>query len=213
MKTDDLIKALVADNGTVERPISRTVLLALAAGILLSASTFMALLHIRPDFADAIVHEPRFLFKFIFTLTLGAASWPLVRRLARPDGEASRVLPLLIVPLVLLIAAVCLEMLSVPAASWPMHALGSMPGACMKYIPILSTAPLAAFLVALRHGAPTHPAAAGAAAGLLAGAIGATLYASFCIDDSPMFLAIWYVLGLTIVTAAGAALGAWLLKW
>jgi hypothetical protein len=88
-----------------------------------------------------------------------------------------------------------------------------MPTACMKYIPILSIAPLAAILFALRNGAPARPWAAGAAAGLLSAAIGATYYASFCVDDSPLFIAIWYVAGMAIVTVAGALIGARVLKW
>lgn len=213
MKTEQLIQALVADNDTVSPPISRTVWMALFIGVVLSAATFMAMLQVRSDFFYAIVNEPRFTFKFVFTLGLAVPALLLVRRLSRPDGEAGSLLALLFIPLLLLLAAVGLEMRSVPAEHWSISALGSMPGACMKYVPILGLAPLVAFLAALRHGAPTHPMAAGAAAGLLAGAIGATLYASFCVDDSPMFLAIWYVLGIAIVTAIGAALGAWLLRW
>ena len=47
-------------------------------------------------------------------------------------------------------------------------------------IPFLGLAPLVAILIALRNGAPEHPARAGAAAGLFAGAIGAALYAMHC---------------------------------
>lgn len=213
MKTDNLIKALVADNATVNPSISRTMWIALAVGVALATAMFIALLKVRPDFGYAIVNDPRFMFKFAFTLGLAVPALLIVRRLSRPDGEAGSLLALLIIPVVLLMAAVALEMHAVPADHWAVSALGSMPGACLKYIPLLGAAPLAAFLQALRSGATTHPVAAGAAAGLLAGAIGATLYASFCVDDSPMFLAIWYILGMSILTALGAALGAWLLRW
>jgi len=65
----------------------------------------------------------------------------------------------------------------------------------------------------LRFGAPSRPGLAGTVAGLLAGAIGAALYATHCPDDSPLFVATWYGLGLAIVTAAGAAIGTRLLRW
>ena len=54
---------------------------------------------------------------------------------------------------------------------------------------------------------------AGAAAGLLAAGIGATLYATHCQSDSPLFVAVWYVIATAIVTAAGAILGSRLLRW
>jgi hypothetical protein len=213
MKTDDLIKAMVADNATQTPPISRTLWLALAAGAALAAVHFFSLLQVRSDFAYAITHEPRFMFKFVFTLGLAIPALMLVLRLARPDGEAGWSKWLLAVPPVLLAAAVLLEMQAVPPEHWSVSAFGSMPGACMKYIPMLSIAPFVAIFYALRHGAPSNPAAAGAAAGLLSAGIGAALYATFCVDDSPMFLAIWYVAGMAIVVALGALIGSRLLRW
>lgn len=213
MKTDDLIKALAADNATVAPPISRTVLIALAAGAIAAVFHFGCMLAMRPDFAQAITHNPRFILKFVFTLGLAIPAGLLVLRLSRPDGEAGWPKWMPFVPPALLALAVGYEMVSTPVDHWGVQALGSMPGACMKYIPLLSIAPFFATLYALRHGAPANPAAAGAAAGLLSGAIGAALYATFCVDDSPMFLAIWYVAGIAIVTALGAIIGSRLLRW
>ena len=213
MKTDDLIRAVVADNASLKAPISRTLWLALGAGLLLAVAHFFSVLGVRSDFAFAITHDPRFMFKFVFTLGLAIPAAFLVMRLARPDGAAGRTKWFLILPLLLLAAAVVLEMQTIPADHWAVSAFGSMPVACMKYIPILSLAPFVAILFALRQGAPSNPLAAGAAAGLLSGTIGAALYATFCVDDSPMFLAIWYVAGIMIVTALGALIGSRLLKW
>jgi hypothetical protein len=213
MKTDDLIKAMVADTASVSPPISRTLWLALLAGTALAAAEFFGLLNVRSDFAYAITHEPRFIFKFVFTLGLAIPALLLVLRLARPDGQAGGIKALLVLPLILLAIAVGLEMQAVPAEHWQVSAFGSMPGACMKYIPMLSIAPFVAVFLALRHGAPSNPTAAGAAAGLLSAGIGAALYATFCVDDSPMFLAIWYVAGISVVVAIGAILGNRLLRW
>jgi hypothetical protein len=54
---------------------------------------------------------------------------------------------------------------------------------------------------------------AGAAAGFAAGAIAAAIYAWHCPDDSPLFLATWYTIGIAIVTGAGALLGRRWLRW
>ena len=58
---------------------------------------------------------------------------------------------------------------------------------CVTVIPLLSLAPFAAVLYALRSGAPANPTVAGAVGGLLSAGIAATLYASHCTDDSPLF--------------------------
>ncbi|MBK9077697.1 MAG: NrsF family protein [Hyphomicrobium sp.] len=213
MKTDDLIKMLAADNASVAPPISRTMVLALAAGMALAAAHFFTVLAVRPDFSYAITHEARFIFKFVFTLGLALPAGLLVLRLARPDGTAGVWKWLLILPLALLAIAVGLEMQVVPADHWRAAAMGSMPVACMKYIPLLSLTPLLAMLIALRAGAPSNPTAAGAAAGLVSAGIAAALYATFCADDSPMFVAIWYVIGISIVVAIGALAGNRLLRW
>ena len=213
MKTDDLIKALVADTATHEPPVARTVGLAVAGGVVVAAALFLWLLGLRSDFGHAITHDPRFMFKFVFMLGVAIPAFLLVRRLARPDGNVSGLGWLLALPLVLLAAAVLIEMYVVPPDHWPVSAMGSMPVQCMENIPLLAVAPLVLILYALRNGAPASPAAAGAAAGLLSAAIGAGYYAMFCVDDSPMFIAIWYIIGMAIVTAIGAIVGSKILKW
>jgi hypothetical protein len=65
----------------------------------------------------------------------------------------------------------------------------------------------------MRHGAPTRPALAGAVAGLLAGGLGAALYAAHCTDDSPLFVATWYTIAIAGVTIVGSLLGRYFLRW
>ena len=78
---------------------------------------------------------------------------------------------------------------------------------------LFAAAPLTAILMVLRSGAPRSPALAGAAAGLLAAACGATLYAFHCFDDSPLFVAAWYTLAAAIVVVVGTLVGHRLLRW
>ena len=213
MKTDDLIKALVADNATVEPPISRTLLLALMTGAMLAAILFAATMGPRSDFAWSIVHSPRFIFKFVLTLGLAIPAYFAVQRLARPDATAGRTIWILgMVPLMLAIG-VLVEMYLLPADHWSVYMIGSNSRACLTLIPLFSLAPLGGALLALRRGAPSHPTTAGAFAGLLAAGIGATLYGTHCIDDSPLFIAVWYTIAIGIVTGLGAFLGSRLLKW
>ena len=83
MKTDDLIAALAADNDTKAAPIGRAFTLDLLAGFLVSALVFFTFLGVRNTFF-ASLDQPRFLFKFIFTLTMAASGLALAFRLARP---------------------------------------------------------------------------------------------------------------------------------
>jgi hypothetical protein len=113
----------------------------------------------------------------------------------------------------LLLAAVIAEITVIPSGSWQTRLVGRYAAFCVMFIPILSIAPLAGFLLALREGAPEKPGLAGAVAGLAAGGIAAAIYAWHCPDDSPLFLGTWYTLAITIVTTVGYFLGRRLLRW
>jgi hypothetical protein len=155
----------------------------------------------------------RFAAKMAILLAcLAAALWASAR-LVRPDASPRKALAALALPIALLALAVGSELALSPSDSWPLRAIGTNGRLCLTSIALLSPAPLAALLVALRAGAPRSPGAAGAAAGLLAGALAATLYASHCFDDSPLFVALWYVPAIAAVALAGAAAGSRLLRW
>jgi hypothetical protein len=111
------------------------------------------------------------------------------------------------------VAAVLYELLTIPPAHWAERLVGNYAGTCLLAIPLLSVVPLTALLIALRAGAPRVPASAGAVAGLFAGALTATLYATHCPDDSPLFVAVWYTLAVCLVTLAGALAGSRVLRW
>lgn len=213
MKTDDLIKALVADNATVEPPISRTLMLALLTGAMLAAILFAVTLGPRSDFGWSIIHSPRFIFKFVLTIGLAIPAYFAVQRLARPDASAGRTIWILALVPLLLAIGVLVEMYLLPADHWSVYMIGSNSKACISLIPLFAMAPLAGALLALRQGAPSNPTAAGAFAGLLAAGIGATLYGTHCIDDSPLFIAVWYTIAVGLITGLGAFLGSRLLKW
>jgi hypothetical protein len=114
---------------------------------------------------------------------------------------------------VVLVLAVVAELMLVPASAWEARLVGSNSRICLTFIPLLSVPVLLAALYALRHGAATRPRLAGIVAGLLAGGVGATLYASHCIDDSPLFVATWYSLAIALVAAAGGLIGPRVLRW
>ncbi len=210
MKTDQLISALVADK-TEAGPFTRRLLIALAIGGLVSLGLFFAILGPRHDLREALATW-RFDLKIaLMVLTLLLAFF-VCRALARPVVPGQPVRRLL-VPLVAMTGALVLELMLAPSDSWGSRLVGSNSMICMAAIPFFSLAPLVAVLAILRSGAPRSPALAGAAAGLLAAASGATLYAFHCFDDSPLFVATWYSLAALPVVAVGALAGRRLLRW
>lgn len=212
MKTNQLIAALAADAKSSEMPIGRTLWLAFAVGLAVAALLFFMEVGTRADLAAAI-SSPRFLFKCLLTLSLLLSAMGLVWHLARPgDVPIAWVVALAAVP-ALLAGAAIVEMVVVPVSGWEDLIFGMNWRICMFLIPLLSAAPLVTLILALRQGATSHPTLAGAAAGLLSTGIGATLYATHCQSDSPLFVAVWYVIATAIVTAAGALLGSRLLRW
>jgi hypothetical protein len=50
-------------------------------------------------------------------------------------------------------------------------------------------------------------------AGLISAGLAATVYASHCTDDSPLFVATWYTIAIAAVTAVGALIGAKVLRF
>jgi hypothetical protein len=212
VKTADLIRALAADSEVHPMPPGRALALALIPGVAIALGLHFAVLGLRPHLL-ALLGEPRLLFKLCLTFLLAALSGALVSRIARPGAGNRRITLLLVIVPALLAAANLAELLAVPAAEWGQRLVGANAIFCLESIPFLAAAPLVAALLALRQGAPEHPAIAGAAAGLFAGAIGAALYATHCPDDSPLFVAAWYTLAIGFVAAIGAAAGRRLLRW
>lgn len=211
MKTDELIR-LLSQDAPVRMRLARVLTLALAAGLAVSAVLLLATVGLRDDLASAIA-TVRVAFKIGMTLVLAIVAFGLVSRIGRPGVPLKLWGLALLLPLALMVVAVGVELLVVPQDAWAARLMGRNAAFCLFFIPLLSLAPLAAFLAALRNGAPENPGLAGAAAGLAAGAIGAALYAWHCPDDSPLFGAAWYTLAIMLVIATGYGIGRRLLRW
>jgi len=211
MKTDDLIRAIAADDKRAA-PLARFLYVALAAAFVLAAILFAVRLGPRPDIA-AVALDPRFLLKFAVTLLLATTALALALRLARPGAETGYAWLVLAAAPALLAFGVLVELATMPAATWGTRLIGTNWFYCLIFVSLFSLPLLAAALIGLRHGAPTRPALAGAVAGLLAGGLGAALYAAHCTDDSPLFVATWYTLAIAGVTIVGSLIGRRVLRW
>ena len=212
MDTDQLIRTLAADSLHRARPVGFVLTLALLAAAPISVVMFFIGLGFRPDVMTAM-HNPFFDFKFIVTLALASSAMAVSLHLSRPEVTMYGWAWLLLIPAGLLAIGIGSEMMMPQRLPMMTRLVGSNSKVCLTAIPLMSLPLLAAALIGLRHGAPARPAVAGAIAGLLSAGLAATLYASHCTDDSPLFVATWYTIATALVTAIGALAGSRVLRF
>lgn len=211
MKTEALIDMLARDAGPVPRALAaRRLSPPAAAGLLVSALIAITWFGIIPAqmFATAV---PWTKMAYAGALALAAGWW--TARLSRPAAPIA--LPRRVTALVLLAMVVVggFSLASTPAGARLDAVLGESWSTCPWSVLVLSLPGLAGSLWAVRGLAPTRPGAAGFAAGLLAGSLGAFGYSLSCPEASPAFVAIWYTLGIAFTGAVGAVLGPRVLRW
>lgn len=211
MKTDQLVAALVADRAASSAPLRRTLAAALGAGTVVTLAVFALEFGPRADLAAAVATW-RFDLKLALVLLALAAAFGACLALARPLPSAGW-RRFTWTALAAAAAALAIELIAVPRQSWGTRLVGTNALVCLTTIPLFALAPLVGLLLAMRRAAPYSPALAGAAAGLLAAAAGAVIYAFHCFDDSPLFVLTWYPLAAIPVVAIGALAGRRFLRW
>ncbi|HWZ06016.1 MAG TPA: DUF1109 domain-containing protein [Bradyrhizobium sp.] len=212
METEQLIRTLAADSTHRARPVGYVLGLALLAAAPVSLAMFLSRLGVRPD-VMAAMHNPFFDLKFVVTLALAVTAIVVSLHLSRPEVSLKGWWWLLLIPVGILAAGIASEMMIPQRLPMIVRLIGSNSRICLTAIPLMSLPLLAGALLALRHGATTRPAAAGAIAGLLSAGLAATLYASHCTDDSPLFVATWYPIAIALVAAVGALVGSKVLRF
>lgn len=213
MRTDDLIAMLARDPERVAAGVvGRRYAMALAAGGAGALLLMLTGLGLRPDLAQA-VRDPAFWLKFSLPAALSAAALHAAVRLARPGMRVGVAAEAMLAPIgaVWVLAAVVL--ISAAPGERMALVLGETWAACPISIALLSVPVFAGAFWAMKGLAPTRLALAGAVSGLLAGSLGAVVYSLHCPEMAPPFLATWYLLGMAIPAAAGAAAGPRLLRW
>jgi hypothetical protein len=164
----------------------------------------------------ALSHEllgPMFWLRAAYCATLGSLGVLALTRLARP-GIRLGVVPAGIGAVVIamwLFAA--LKLLTAPAQDRAHLLLGTTAAVCPFLITLVAAPLFVAFVWALRGFAPTQLRSTGAALGFAAGSLGALAYSSHCPELTAPFIGVWYLLGMLIPAAIGAALGPRLMRW
>lgn len=213
MRTDDLVALLAAGVEPVDpEAVHQRFQWALLGGFVGSFGVMLALFGLRPDLLNAL-SMPMFWVKLALPVAIVVPALVLTIRLGRPGVPVGRLWLALPVPWLVLTGMA----LVVLAHAEPQDRLGLLLGSswtsCAVNITLVSLPSFVGVLWALRGMAPTRPAWAGACAGLAAASLGTLVYALHCPEMQAPFLAVWYLLGLSIPTLAGAVLGPRLLRW
>lgn len=213
MKTVELITLLARDATPVKRGMlpARLILFALL-GALAAFLILVPWLGIRPDLAEAVTGAT-FWMKAVYTFGLGVAGFALVERLSRPGAKGIVGWILAGFFAVVIIAIAVSQLMSTSPEQMRDALMGTTWDRCPWRILVLSVPGLAVILWTMRSFAPTRLALAGAAAGLLAGGIAATVYGLHCAETAAPFVALWYSLGVILSTMIGAIIGPRVLRW
>jgi hypothetical protein len=205
--TDALILDLSAGLAPVKRrSVSReaAVLVALAAAEL---ALILGMGAMRPDMGRVIL-SPFMMWKMgNLALLAGVACTVAIRSFA-PPASSQRGL-MLVLGLAMLAVLGGIFVTSAADAGrplidrlMPVHGL-----VCATAIAVLATPIMTALAVLMRRAAPVRPRESGLACGLAAATCGALIFTACCPMNDPLYIAVWYSLGV----AAVAITARWLL--
>jgi hypothetical protein len=213
MQTDDLIESLSGDLKPAPRDlVARRLALGLAGGAVVSTALMLAWLGPRPDLAEAL-GTPMFWVKFAYAAVAGLVLASAAARLSRPGARLGGLVVAIALPFALMGTMGAMRLAMAAREAWKALLMGATADVCPWHIAVIGLPLLAGAIWAVRGLAPTRLTLAGLMAGGAAGAIATLIYGFHCPETAAPFVAIWYTLGMALVAALGAALGARLLRW
>jgi hypothetical protein len=213
MNTQQLIETLSKDVPRVApHALAQRIGIGITAGGFVTAVLVAAVLGIRPDLRAAM-HGFSFWMKWAYTISLGVGAGYTVAQLARPTASSLRGLWVLLIPVLILMGIGIDELARTPPAKWLAMWLGRSWMICPWLVLTLAMPIFIGLLWSFRQFAPTRLRAAGASAGLAAGAWAAAIYCLHCPEASATFVLTWYTLGIVAAAGAGALLGPRLMRW
>jgi hypothetical protein len=172
----------------------------------------LAWLRLRPDLIAAAT-TAAFWMKLVYAAATATIAFLVAEHLSRPTGSVRPSALLVVLPLLVLLGFALIQLGSAAQADRMHLLMGNSWTVCPGRIIVLSLPILGVVFAAFRRLAPTNLAAAGVAAGLLAGAAGTVVYALHCDESAAPFVVVWYTLGMASVGLLGGLLGRPLLRW
>jgi hypothetical protein len=213
MRTESLVDRLSQDLRPVRpRSVKRDALVLLVLAIV-EVGAFLGMGFMRPDMPTAMV-APSFWWKLTsmgLIAVLGAGAAIVSSDPVRSPRPGLRWI------------LVCV--IAIFASGWLIDAAGDGFGElvrrldwthgvqCVWKMVALSIPPAIALGMLIRRGAPTDRSGTTLAAGLSAAAWGAFVFVFACPSDDPLYIAVWYTLGCSIVTLAARVILMRLSRW
>ena len=213
MRTDSLVERLSQDLRPVRRrSIAREALLLLLLGVL-EVAAFLGMGFMRPDMPVA-VEAPSFWWKLTSMGLITVLGAGVAILSADPVRSPRRGLRWILVCIVAILASGWLIEASESGLADLVRRLDWSQGLqCVWKMVSLSIPPAIAFGVLVRRGAPTDRGGTALAAGLSSAAWGAFVFVFACPSDDPLYIAVWYTVGCSIVTIVGRAVLLRLSRW
>jgi hypothetical protein len=213
MRTESLVDRLSQDIRPVRRrSIAREALLLLfLAGIEIAA--FLGMGFMRPDIPVAM-EAPSFWWKLTSMGLIAVLGAGVAILSADPIRSPRRGLRWILVCLVAILASGWLIDAAGNDLADLVHRLDWTQGVqCVWKMVVLSIPPAVALGVLIRRGAPTDRAGTALAAGLSSAAWGAFVFVFACPSNDPLYIAVWYTVGCSIVTILGRTMLIRLSRW
>lgn len=213
MRTEELIQQL-AGEATPVRPLRPLVvrLIGWFAVAVLSLVGVMLLMGVRRELGDAS-DRADFAFEALLLVVtaISAAAGALV--ISVPGAERSPLVRW--VPAVAAVVCVvwALGELAFAAATGAPTGRLTFAWHCVYKTTSVAAIPGVALFLMVKRAAPMHAAWAGLLSVLATTAMGVLGANIICPNDRPLHMLLWHVVPMVVLTAAGAALGAWLLRW
>lgn len=213
MRTDSLLDRLSQDLHPVRRrSIRRDALVLLVLGIV-EVAAFLGMGFMRPDMPVAM-QAPSFWWKLISLGLIAVLGAGVAILSSDPVRSPRRGLRWILVCIVVIFATGWLIDAAGNGLADLLRRLDWRHGVqCVWKMVALSIPPAIALSVLIRRGAPTDLAGTALAAGLASAAWGAFVFVFACPSDDPLYIAVWYTVGCSIVTMLGRTILVRLSRW
>lgn len=213
MRTDSLVDRLSRDLRPVRRrSVRREALLLLLAGAV-EVAAFLGIGLMRPDMPVAM-EAPSFWWKLTSMGLIAVLGAGIAILSADPVRSPRRGLRWMLVCIVVIFASGWLVDAAGNGLAGLVHRLDWTQGLqCVWKMVMLSIPPAVVLGGLIRRGAPTDRSGTALAAGLSSAAWGAFVFVFACPSDDPLYIAVWYTIGCTIVTLLGRAILMRLSRW
>jgi hypothetical protein len=213
MNTDRLIEMLSTNLEPVKGgQLGKTLASAIVIGLVAAFGVMLACFGIRSDLATGN-YSGALALKIVFALSLVSTGAAFLIKSMVPGQQQGHRFALIFLPFFAASAAALAIVVQQPALASGGVIEGAAALLCLFCIPFLAIIPFALLIWALRKGAPTDLRRSGAVAGLVAGAIGATVYSFSCPSDSWLFVFLGYTAAVALCSIVGAQVGPRLLRW